>query len=94
MGVVKIEFALIDDLRNQANETSKAGAEALVLIKSAQQKYKQAIAGLEKIIPETNKAIDLTKTLGVGFETYNSFLKTVTDDLRNTTNLLNKISQF
>jgi hypothetical protein len=88
----KVELALIDDLRKQANISSKLNAENITLINKVRSNYKESLSILSKVEMEAEKGYKLALELGLSDNIYKEFLSSVKSDISVNKNLLNKYS--
>jgi hypothetical protein len=87
-----VELALIDDLRKQANTSSKLNAENINLINKVKSNYKESLSILSKVETEAQRALKLAIELGVGDSIYKDFLSSVKQDISINQKLLDKHS--
>ena len=89
---VKVDLALIDDLRKQANSSSKLNAESITLINKAISNYKESVSILNKVQAEAEKGYKMALDLGVGEGLYKEFLDNVKSDISVNNKLIQKYS--
>ena len=89
---VKVELALIDDLRKMANTSSKLNAENINLIDKVRSNFKESLSILSKVETEAAKGLKMALDLGVGEGLYKEFLDSVKSDISVNNKLLQKYS--
>lgn len=88
----KVDLALIDDLRKQANTSSKLNAESITLINKAISNYKESVSILNKVQVEAEKGYKLALELGLQDSIYKEFLDNVKSDILVNNKLIQKYS--
>jgi hypothetical protein len=88
----EVKLALIDDLRKQANTSSKLNAENINLLNKVRSNYKESLSILSKVETEAQRAFKLAVELGVGDAIYKDFLNSVKQDISVNQKLLDKYS--
>lgn len=88
----EVELALIDDLRKQANSSSKLNAESITLINKAISNYKESVSILNKVQAEAEKGYKLALELGLQDSIYKEFLDNVKSDILVNNKLIQKYS--
>jgi hypothetical protein len=88
----KVDLALIDDLRKQANSSSKLNAESITLINKAISNYKESVSILNKVQVEAEKGYKLALELGLQDSIYKEFLDNVKSDILVNNKLIQKYS--
>ena len=89
---VEVALSLIDDLRKQANTSSKLNAENINLIEKVRSNFKESLSILKKVESETQKGYKMALDLGVGESLYKEFLSSVQGDISVNQKLLQKYS--
>ena len=89
---VKVELALIDDLRKQANNSSKLNAESITLINKAVSNYKESVSILNKVQAEAERGYKIALELGLQDSIYKDFLDNVKSDISVNNKLIQKYS--
>ena len=88
----KVELALIDDLRKQANISSKLNAENINLIEKVRANFKESLAILNKVETDAQKGYKMALDLGAGESLYKEFLDNIKSDISVNNKLLQKYS--
>ena len=88
----KVELALIDDLRKQANSSSKLNAESITLINKAISNYKESVSILNKVQTEAERGYKIALELGLQDSIYKEFLDNVKSDISVNNKLIQKYS--
>ncbi len=88
----KVELALIDDLRKQANSSSKLNAESITLINKAISNYKESVSILNKVQAEAERGYKIALELGLQDSIYKEFLDNVKSDISVNSKLIQKYS--
>lgn len=89
---IKVELALIDDLRKQANSSSKLNAESIILINKAISNYKESVSILNKVQAEAERGYKMALELGLQDSIYKEFLDNVKSDISVNNKLIQKYS--